>query len=133
MRDTTTIKTEIATHQAQIEALKNGMKTTFKLDLQDLLEKHRGKFDSIQLSVNNHEFNDGDQTYFSVHYEDMTLVYSDELGNEYEQTSYGDVDKPEMETIREEFISLFKTYDVDGFYESLYGDTYESFEISAVK
>lgn len=61
----------------------------------------------------------------------MTLTYSDELGNEYEQSSCGDTDNPEMEKIREEFIKLFESYDVDSFYESLYGDEYESVTISA--
>lgn len=125
MRDTTTIKAEIANHQNQIEALK----TTFKLDLHDLIEKHKDKISGIRVGVNNHEFNDGDQTYFGLHYEDMTLVYSDSEGVEREQTSYGDSDNPEMETIREEFISLFTAYDVDGFYESLYGDAYEEVSI----
>ena len=125
MRDTNTIKLEIEKHQAQIEALKKGMKATFKLDLQDLIKKHKDKIDRIVVGINNHEFNDGDATYFGLHYEDMTLVYSDSEGEEREQTSYGDSDNPEMETIRKEFIKLFSAYDVDGFYETLYGDDYE--------
>jgi hypothetical protein len=125
MRDTNTIKSEIASLQNKIEALKADMKVTFKTDLKELIKKHKDKIDRIVVGINNHEFNDGDQTYFGLHYEDMTLVYSDELGNEYEQSSYADVDKPEMETIREEFIKLFSVYDVDGFYETLYGDDYE--------
>jgi hypothetical protein len=129
MRDTNTIKSEIAGLQNKIEDLKNGMKVTFKLDLQDLIEKYKDKIDRIVVGINNHEFNDGDQTYFGLHYEDMTLVYSDAGGVEREQTSYGDYDNAEMETIREEFIKLFAAYDVDGFYETMYGDDYEEISI----
>jgi hypothetical protein len=127
MRDTNTIKSEIDGLQNKIEDLKNGMKVAFKLDLQDLIEKHKDKIDAIRVGVNNHEFNDGDQTYFGLHYEDMTLVYSDSEGAA--TYTYGDSDNEEMESIREEFVKLFAAYDVDGFYESLYGDAYEEVSI----
>lgn len=130
MRNINTIKSEINQLRLQIQNLRKKAEVDFKLDLNDLLDKHAGKFDRLDIGINNHEFNDGDATYFSVHYEDMSLVYSDELGNESEQSSYGDTDNAEMEAIREEFVELFKVYDIDDLYENLYGGEYGSLSIT---
>lgn len=133
MRDINTIKTELAQLNLQIQNLTERTKVNFKSDLKDLLEEYKGKFDRLDIGLNNHEFNDGDATSFGLHYEDMTLVYSDELGNESEQSSYGDKDNPDMEAIRMKFVELFKAYDLGDLYESLYGDEYESVTIEALR
>ena len=133
MRDINTIRQELSQLNLQIQNLRERTKVNFKSDLKDLLEEYKGKFDRLDISLNNHEFNDGDATYFGLHYEDMTLVYSDELGNEIEQSSYGDKDNPDMESIRMKFVELFKAYDIADLYESLYGDDYESITIEALR
>lgn len=129
MRNIDTIKKEIADLNLRIKSLRTDLQKTYKTDLKELCKKYNGKIDSIRVGINNYEFNDGDTPYFSFYYEDMTLVYSDELGNEYEQSSYGAVDNREIENIREEFIELFKAYDVDSFFEELYGEEGEEVEI----
>lgn len=133
MRDINTIKSELAQLNLQIHNLRERTEVNFKSDLKDLLEMYKGKFDRLEIGVNNHEFNDGDATYFSLHYEDMTLVYSDELGNESEQSPYGEKDNPDMEAIRVKFVELFRAYDIDGLYESLYESEYEMFTIEALR
>lgn len=126
MRDVNTIKSEITVLQNQIEELKKRLKGDFNKDLQDLLDKHKESIDSIRIGINNHEFNDGEPTYFSLYYDDLTVVYSDEFGDECEQTSYDEGGgNPKIELIRQEFVKLFSEYDVEGFYDSMFGDEYE--------
>lgn len=131
MKNIETIKLEIDNLNKQIVDLKSKIKDSFRADLKDLVLENKDKFDRIEITVNNHEFNDGDATRFSLYYDDMTLVYSDENGDEIEQRPYGDTNSPEIETIRLKFVELFGAYDVDDIYESIYGDEYGTVTIES--
>jgi hypothetical protein len=125
MKNIETIKLEIDNLNKQIFDLKSKIKNSFHDDLKSLVLENKDKFDRIEITVNNHEFNDGDATRFSLYYDDMVLVYLDEQGEEVEQRGkYGDINSPEMEVIRQKFVELFSVYDVDDIYESIYGDEY---------
>jgi chromosomal replication initiation ATPase DnaA len=129
MKNITQIKTEIIELNKQISALKSSLKDLFTKSLNDLLTENKGKVDKIKIGVNNHEFNDGDDTYFSIYYDDLTLYYSDELGNEYEVDGYEKSKNVEASKLREAFVELFESFDVEDFYETVYGNEYEEIVI----
>jgi hypothetical protein len=85
----------------------------FKLGLKQIFEEHPN-VKHIQMALNNHEFNDGDTTYFDVYYDDMEIFdTNDEL-----------IDRDTDAAIYEKFITLFETANVGSFYEDVYGDEY---------
>jgi len=134
MKTLTEIKQQVADLHKQIEALKETLQLSFKEDLKELLQKHKGKFDEISMGINNHEFNDGDSTYFSLYYDDLTLIYTNADGESVECGGYGEEsDNKEMESIREEFFELFSSYDVDNLHEEIYGGEYGTIAIQGVK
>jgi hypothetical protein len=113
------LQNQIKTQQEELRILfKSGLEELFKLDK---------NIKSLECRINNHEFNDGDATYFSLYYEDLTMTYIiDELGNEIEVDGYNNV-KKEVSAIRENIVGFFKQCDIDNFYEDLFGEkAYES-------
>lgn len=118
--------------QKEILEKKKSLRPLFEDGLQELFAKHP-LVKSLEVSVNNHEFNDGEPTYFSLYHEDMTVRFSDDL----ELSSYDEEGKATKQQVaaREEFVEFFGEFDVDGFYEHLYGDAYESltFEVKRGK
>jgi hypothetical protein len=90
----------------------NAMKTLKESFNEELLKfMIENKIDSFSLGINNHEFNDGDRTYFSLYYEDLEI---DDLTNEQ----------------NEKITNFFSLFDVDGFYENMFGDKYEAVTFS---
>ncbi len=118
-----------------IKTAKQELEKLFKQELTELLVKYRvepNPLKSIHMVLNNHEFNDGDATYFGLHYENLTVTFEDEIGNETEVDSYGD-EKLEFKKIREEFVELFSNFDTNGFYEDVFGRFSESLDFSVGK
>ena len=62
------------------------------------------KLESINMSVNNHEFNDGDATSFYIGWEDMTITVDGvEVQREWKTTSKKYVSNPILENLTELF------------------------------
>lgn len=97
--------------------------------LLDGLKPIFSKYPSVQsfsFHVNNHEFNDGEPTYFSINCEDPSLTLTD--GTEVGCYS-NDSASPEQEVILEEIAAYFSQFDVDDLFEELFGDAYGTLTI----
>lgn len=71
--------------------------------------------EKINMSVNNHEFNDGDATSFYIGWEDMTItVDGEEISRDWNKGS----NNPLVNNVAE----LFEQ--VQGIHENIYGDAY---------
>ena len=82
------------------------------------------KLESINMSVNNHEFNDGDATSFYIGWEDMTITVDGvEMQREWDRTTKDYVSNPILENL----IELFGQ--VQDIHENIYGDAYEDLTI----
>jgi hypothetical protein len=133
------IKNKINELQKQIESYEKELAAHFDTELETLFASKVNAIegytlDSINVGINNHEFNDGDATYFSLHYEDLRLVFTDSIGEEVEIDGYSDhAIEDKAEKIREEIIELFELFDSGDFYESKFGDAYESIQFSLSK
>ena len=82
------------------------------------------KLESINMSVNNHEFNDCDATSFYIGWEDMTITVDGvEVQREWKTTSKKYVSNPILENLTELFGQ------VQDIHENIYGDEYENLTI----
>jgi len=80
--------------------------------------------EQINMSVNNHEFNDGDVTSFYIGWEDMTITVDGvEMQREWDRTTKDYVANPILENL----IELFGQ--VQDIHENIYGDAYENLTI----
>jgi len=80
--------------------------------------------EQINMSVNNHEFNDGDATSFYIGWEDMTITVDGvEMQREWDRTTKNYVANPILESL----IELFGQ--VQDIHENIYGDAYEDLTI----
>ena len=80
--------------------------------------------EKINMSVNNHEFNDGDATSFYIGWEDMTITVDGvEMQREWDRTTKNYVPNPTLENV----IELFGQ--VQDIHEDIYGDAYEDLTI----
>ena len=80
--------------------------------------------EQINMSVNNHEFNDGDATSFYIGWEDMTITVDGvEMQREWDRTTKDYVSNPILENL----IELFGQ--VQDIHENIYGDAYEDLTI----
>lgn len=95
--------------QQSIKDTMKSLEASFKEGLLKFMIEN--DIESFDIRVNNHEFNDGDLTYFSLYYEYL-----------------------EIEDLSEEVCSkitnFFSLFDVDGFYESIFGDIHEYINFS---
>ena len=108
----------------QVRAAKLELITEFKSELKKIFVKNP-TLESIEMYVNNHEFNDGDATSFYLGYEDLkVLVDGEEIEREYDSENGGYKPNPVIESL----IDLFG--DVHCIHEDLYGDEYEHLTIS---
>lgn len=86
------------------------------------------KLESINMSVNNHEFNDGDATSFYIGWEDMTITVDGvEVQREWKTRSKKYVSNPILENLTELFGQ------VQDIHENIYGDEYENLTIEREK
>ena len=82
------------------------------------------KLESIDMYINNHEFNDGDATSFYIGWEDMTITVDGvEMQREWDSTTKNYVSNPILENLTELFGQ------VQDIHENIYGDEYENLTI----
>ena len=108
--------------QKTIKDNKKNLEEIYKIQIQNILKPYEN-ICAIRIRLNNHEFNDGEATYFSLYYDDVILEFND--GSEYK--GYPKVE--ENEKIRQEIRKFFAQFDIEHFYEDMYGDDYESVRI----
>ena len=76
------------------------------------------------MSVNNHEFNDGDATSFNIGWEDMTITVDGvEVQRKWNSKTKEYVSNPILENLTELFGQ------VQDIHENIYGDEYENLTI----
>jgi hypothetical protein len=133
MNKITEIKNRIADLNTQITSAKKELTELFNIELPAfILSKVSAvegyTLESVYIYINNHEFNDGDATYFSFNYDDMTVTFTDSIGEEYEVESYAKVN-PELLKTRTDIIDFFSSFDANDFYELRFGESYERVKV----
>lgn len=86
------------------------LKTEFDNELKDIFKKYPD-IASVNVAINNYEFNDGDTTSFDVYYEDLELM--DKTG-----------ECVDNEEAADELITLFEQTNVVDAHESWFGGHY---------
>jgi hypothetical protein len=108
----------------QLNAVKSELQKEFKDELKKIFVDNP-TLDSIEMSLNNHEFNDGDATSFYIGYEDMNLMIDgEEVEREWDNATKEYKPNPLLESL----IELFG--DVQCIHEDLYGDEWEHLSIT---
>lgn len=103
----------------QIDDAESELRNEFKAELKKIFVDNP-KLDSIEMYVNNHEFNDGGATSFYIGYEDMNLIIDgEEVEREWDNKTKEYVENPLLESL----IELFG--DVECIHEDIYGDESE--------
>lgn len=127
------MKTEIIdklTEQYEIVSkLKVDAKAEFKANLVQLFADNPTLL-QFKIRINNHEFNDGDATNFSLYYEDVEVTDTD--ANIFERNDYGcsDPDRNRSNPLVKAVYDLFDRYDRGNLHEFIFGDEYDYMEIS---
>jgi hypothetical protein len=108
----------------QLNTVKSELQKEFKAELKKIFVDNP-TLDSIEMYLNNHEFNDGDATSFYIGYEDMNLMIDgEEVEREWDNATKEYKPNPVLESL----IELFG--DVQCIHEDLYGDEYEHLSIT---
>ena len=123
-----TINQAVKELKDKIESAKKELKGFFDSSIVQLFNEHK-TVKRLEIYLNNHEWSDGDQTSFYLSYDDLKLITEDELGNETETDGYGE-ETEENEKIRDQFVDLFKSCDIDSFYEDNFNEESGTLEFS---
>lgn len=124
----TEIITELEVFHTKLEELAKKAQGEFYENLKQLFVDHP-ELNEIEMRINNHEFNDGDPTKFSLYYEDLSVTDKD--GNEYERESYGESsEKSQNQPLIKAVYELFATYDVGDLYEHAFGHEWGGLRIT---
>ena len=108
----------------QLNTVKSELQKEFKADLKKIFVDNP-TLDSIEMYLNNHEFNDGDATSFYIGYEDMNLMIDgEEVEREWDNATKEYKPNPLLESL----IELFG--DTQCIHEDLYGDEWEHLSIT---
>jgi hypothetical protein len=108
----------------QLRTVKTELTNEFKAELKKIFVDNP-TLDSIEMYLNNHEFNDGGATSFYIGYEDMNLtIDGEEVEREWDNKTKEYVENPLLESL----IELFG--DTQCIHEDLYGDEYEHLSIT---
>jgi len=108
----------------QLNTVKSELQKEFKAELKKIFVDNP-TLDSVEMYINNHEFNDGGATSFYIGYEDMNLIIDgEEVEREWDNKTKEYVENPLLESL----IELFG--DVHCIHEDLYGDEYEHLSIT---
>ena len=108
----------------QLNTVKSELQKEFKAELKKIFVDNP-TLDSIEMSLNNHEFNDGDATSFYIGYEDMNLMIDgEEVEREWDNATKDYKANPLLESL----IQLFG--DTQCIHEDLYGDEWEHLSIT---
>ncbi len=125
------IKQQIGDLQKSINEKIEQLHVLFETELAKFITEHTNMegytLKNMYISINNHEFNDGSPTHFSVNYDDLTLYLWDKDNNEVEVESYGN--NVELEQLRKDFVTFFSNFDIGNLYEKKFGDMYEGLYI----
>ena len=107
----------------QLNTVKSELQKEFKAELKKIFVDNP-TLDSVEMYINNHEFNDGGATSFYIGYEDLKIVVEgEEVEREWDNATKEYVENPVLESL----IELFG--DVQCIHEDLYGDEYEHLSI----
>jgi len=108
----------------QLNTVKSELQKEFKAELKKIFVDNP-TLDSIEMYLNNHEFNDGGDTSFYIGYEDLKIVVEgEEVEREWDNSTKEYKPNPVIE-------SLFELFDdVQCIHEDLYGDEYEHLSIT---
>jgi hypothetical protein len=108
----------------QLNTVKSELQKEFKAELKKIFVDNP-TLDSVEMYINNHEFNDGGATSFYIGYEDLKIVVEgEEVEREWDNKTKEYVENPVLESL----IELFG--DVHCIHEDLYGDEYEHLSIT---
>jgi len=108
----------------QLNTVKSELQKEFKAELKKIFVANP-TLDSIEMYLNNHEFNDGDATSFYIGYEDMNLtIDGEEVEREWDNATKEYKPNPLLESL----IELFG--DTQCIHEDLYGDEWEHLSIT---
>jgi hypothetical protein len=108
----------------QLNTVKSELQNEFKTGLKKIFVDNP-TLDSVEMYINNHEFNDGGATSFYIGYEDLKIVVEgEEVEREWDNATKEYKPNPVLESL----IELFG--DVHCIHEDLYGDEYEHLSIT---
>lgn len=108
----------------QLRAVKTELTNEFKAELKKIFVDNP-TLDSIEMYLNNHEFNDGGATSFYIGYEDLKIVVE---GEEVERDWDSETKEYKSNPVIDSLIQLFG--DVQCIHEDLYGDEWEHLSIT---
>jgi len=108
----------------QLNAVKSELQNEFKAELKKIFVANP-TLDSIEMYLNNHEFNDGGATSFYIGYEDLKIVVE---GEEVEREWDNSTKEYKTNPVIESLINLFG--DTQCIHEDLYGDEWEHLSIT---
>ena len=108
----------------QLNVVKSELQNEFKAELKKIFVANP-TLDSIEMCLNNHEFNDGDATSFYIGYEDLKIVVE---GEEVEREWDNSTKEYKTNPVIESLINLFG--DTQCIHEDLYGDEWEHLSIT---
>ena len=115
---------KIAKLNDQLNEVKSELQKEFKAELKKIFVDNP-TLDSVEMYLNNHEFNDGGATSFYIGYEDLKIVVEgEEVEREWDNATKQYKPNPVLESL----IELFG--DVQCIHEDLYGDEYEHLSIT---
>ena len=115
---------KIAKLNDQLNEVKSELQKQFKAELKKIFVANP-KLDSVEMYLNNHEFNDGDATSFYIGYEDMRLVIEGEdVEREWDNATKDYKANPLLKSL----VQLFG--DTQCIHEDLYGDEWEHLSIT---
>lgn len=130
MKTINTLKSELKDLSDRRESLIQEIILKFQEELESLKREYRNKIKRIRISINNHEFNDGESTYFGFYYEDMTITFFDDNEDGRRLLTSDEDELPEnLKDVVNKLIKFFGDYDVEDLYERVYGGEYEEVEI----
>ena len=115
---------KIAKLNDQLNEVKSELQKEFKAELKKIFVANP-KLDSVEMYLNNHEFNDGGATSFYIGYEDMRLVIEGEdVEREWDNATKDYKANPLLKSL----VQLFG--DTQCIHEDLYGDEWEHLSIT---
>jgi len=108
----------------QLLSAKSELQKEFKAELKKIFVDNP-TLDSVEMYLNNHEFNDGGATSFYIGYEDLKIVVE---GEEVEREWDNSTKEYKTNPLIESLINLFGN--VQCIHEDLYGDEWEHLSIT---
>lgn len=112
-----------------VSKLEADAKAEFKANLIQLFEDNPTLL-QFKIRINNHEFNDGDPTNFSLYYEDVEVTDTD--ANIFKRNDYGcsDPDRNCSNPLVKAVYDLFDRYDTGNLHEYIFADEFDYIEVS---